>query len=344
MLDIFNEISAWHAAGKDFALATVTRTWGSSPRRAGSSMIISRDLEVAGSVSGGCIEGAVIEAAQETLQSGISQWLSFGVEDESAWSVGLTCGGKVEVLVQRFPGSTSPEVWQTLVAAHTNNQPGVLVTYTLEGQTKHTFVDANGALTGSSISDDEVDACMEAYNARESRPLDLASGKGFAHVLPRKDQLLIVGAAHIAVSLVRQARLFGFEITVIDPRGVFAAENRFPVPPDHLHISWPQEVFPELDLHEDTYAVLLTHDPKIDDPATHALLKSKVKYIGALGSKKTQQKRRDRLTHAGFSDEDIARIHGPIGLPIGAATPDEIALSVMAEIIQVKRTSPPRRR
>ena len=242
--------------------------------------------------------------------------------------------------MQRFPGITSPEAWKQLAVARAANLPGIFLTHTLDTGTSHQFLDPADRNAWADLPDHEQVQCEEAYRARESRPVECAAGKGFAHVLPRKDQLLIVGAAHIAVSLVRQARLFGFEITVIDPRGVFAAENRFPVPPDHLHIVWPQEIFPDLDLHEDTYAVLLTHDPKIDDPATHALLKSKVKYIGALGSQKTQAKRRARLEGAGFAKEDISRIHGPIGLPIGAATPDEIALSVMAEIIQVKRTTP----
>jgi xanthine dehydrogenase accessory factor len=205
-------------------------------------------------------------------------------------------------------------------------------------QSAHLLVYPDGSTVGDfgGATAEGVQAALAAYADRESREVELAGEPVFIQVFPRKDQLLIIGAAHATLALVAFARQLRFETIVIDPRKVFSDASRFSPPPDRLLQEWPQDVLPGLGLNEDTYAVLLTHDPKIDDPALHRLLRSPVAYIGALGSRRTQEKRRERLRKQGFSEEEIGRIHGPVGLDIGAQTPDEIALSVIAEVVRAK--------
>jgi xanthine dehydrogenase accessory factor len=177
----------------------------------------------------------------------------------------------------------------------------------------------------------------EAYDQREPEVVELAGGEVFVQVFPRRDQLLIIGAGHITIPLVQYAAALDFETVVVDPRKVFASTERFPVAPDHLIPEWPQEALARRSLNEDTYALLLTHDPKIDDPALLLLLKSPVRYIGALGSRRTHAKRCGRLREAGFDEAAISRIKGPAGLDIGAESPAEMALSMIAEAIAAKR-------
>lgn len=344
MRDILSDIQSWIAGGERFALARVVKTWGSAPRGVGSAMAVTGDRKVVGSVSGGCIEGEVIEAARRVLESGRPEWLRFGVSDETAWSVGLTCGGKVEVFVELHPAFTSHpndrEIWQRLEQALTTNQPVVWLTRLQPDRPGHLLIfpdDAEETGDWGRWTSTARELARQAYARRESTITEIEGEPVFIHVFPRKDRLLVIGAAHISIPLVKFARELEFEVVVIDPRGVFATRERFPVPPDQLITQWPDRVLPELGVNEDTYAVLLTHDPKIDDVALHYLLRSEAAYIGALGSRKTHAKRCRRLREAGFSEEEIARIRGPVGIEIGARTPTEIALSIMAEVVAARR-------
>ncbi len=344
MRDIFKEIQPWLAAHKEFAVATVVKTWGSAPRREGSTLAVTDDLKVVGSVSGGCIEGAVIELAREVLAGGEPREVQFGVSDELAWSVGLTCGGKVSVFVEKHLAYATVEnekqIWQALNDVLRNNRAAILATRMSASAQQHLLILADGQVVGDwgAQTAPVVAAARAAYATRKSGKQEIDGEAVFLHVLPRRDHLLIVGAAHISIPLVKFGKDMGFEVTVIDPRQIFATKERFTVAPDHLHVEWPDEVLPNIDLHDDTYAVLLTHDPKIDDVALYALLRSDVYYITALGSRKTHAKRRKRLQEAGYSDAEIDRIKGPAGLPISAKTPEEIALSIIAEAIQYKRS------
>ncbi|MFQ5639210.1 MAG: XdhC family protein [bacterium] len=344
MQDILKNIQQWISEKRPCALATVTKTWGSSPRAVGSTMAVTVEMQVAGSVSGGCIEGAVIEESQKVLQTGIPKQLSFGVSNETAWSVGLTCGGTVDVFVERHCAfSDNPveqKIWRELENALTNNRPAILLTRLLPEQHSHLLVFPDGSVTGDwQASNTEARRlALLSYAHRKNEQVLLAGEPVFINVFPRKDRVLIVGAAHISIPLVMFAKDLDFEVVVIDPRQVFTAPERFRTQPDHLYTQWPDEALKDLDLNEDTYAVLLTHDPKIDDVALHSLLKSDVRYIGALGSKKTHAQRCARLLAAGFSEEAISRIQGPAGLDIDAQNPTEIALSIIAQIIQTKRS------
>lgn len=342
MRDIFQDISEWVAAGDAFALATVVKTWGSAPRQAGSAMAVAGDMRVAGSVSGGCVEGAVIEEARKVLKDGIPRLLNFGVSDETAWSVGLSCGGKIEVLVEKhlaFSGDESERrIWQTLREAIGSNQPAILLTHLDPEKHRHLLIFPDGSQIGDwgYLNAAANRQALENYRRRQSECVVIEGEPVFAQVFPRKSRLLIIGAGHIAVPLVKFAKELDFETLVIDPRKIFASIERFPIPPDELRCDWPQTALTETDVNEDTHAALLTHDPKIDDPALHILLNSKAAYIGALGSGKTHQKRCQRLREAGFPEEAISRIRGPVGLDIGASTPAEIALSIVAEIVKGK--------
>lgn len=343
MRDIIDQIKLWIEEDREFVTATVIQTWGSAPRQVGSMMAITSDLQVAGSVSGGCVENAVIEEANSILKSGSNKILEFGVSDDTAWSVGLTCGGKIKVFVEKHLAFTNRtfdmDIWESLVAAIENNIPIVLLTRLDEPSTPHLLFYQNGDYVGdlSKFTIRAKDIAIAAIRSRKSQETVVGDIPIFAHVFPRPDRLVIIGASHIAIPLVELAKKLEFETIVIDPRKIFADQQRFPVPPDSLIDLWPQVALDEIKLNEDTYVVLVTHDPKIDDPALHVLLKSPVAYIGALGSRKTHEKRKKRLSQAGFSQQEINRIHGPVGLDINAKSPVEIALSILAQVVKVKR-------
>lgn len=344
MKELLGTVHAWTNENKPFAIATVIKTWGSSPRPIGSSLIVSNDMDMAGSVSGGCVEGAVLKASKPLIENGEGQRLGFGVTDEEAWAVGLSCGGQISVFIERFLAfderETEKAAWGKLNDCLSKNEPCVLLSKLVDGQGAHTVILPNGESFGENISDELKDEALRAYRERKNQVIGQASenedNQYFAQVFPRRSQMLIIGAAHITAHLVELAKMYGFESTVIDPRQVFAEKTQFPTPPDHLISKYPSEVLEDFDLDAYTYAVILSHDPKIDDNALHVLLKSEIGYIGALGSRRTHAKRTKRLEEAGYSEEEIARIHAPIGVDIKAKTPAEIALSVMGEIIRVK--------
>ncbi len=350
MRDIWKDVVEWDASARPFALARVVETWGSSPRGVGSAMIVDAAMKVAGSVSGGCIEGAVIEEAGQVLATGAPKKLTYGVDDETAWSVGLSCGGEVSVLVEphlpQAGGDGSVEVWRQLRERVEGNRPAILLTRLGPGEAPpHLLVTPEGEVAGSwgAVTETAAAAGLEAYDTRESGVVEVAGEAVFAQVFPRRDQLLVIGAGHITLPLVQYAALVDFETVVIDPREVFATPERFPVQPTQLLAKWPGDLLDGWDLNEDCYCAVLTHDPKIDDEALHRFLEAPVAYIGALGGRRSQEKRRARLQEAGFSEAEIDRIKGPIGLDIGAETPAEIALSILAEIVAVKRSRTARR-
>jgi xanthine dehydrogenase accessory factor len=347
MLDILTEINRWIEEDRPFALATVIQTWGSSPRGAGSAMAIREDMQIAGSVSSGCVENEVIEAALDTIKTGKPKILEFGVSDDKAWSVGLSCGGTIKVFVEKHPAfSMNPaeqEIWNRLTHAIEKNKPCILLKNLSASEgtfDRHLLVFSDGSYVGDwgELTFQAREAALRAYDERRSETVEIKKQEIFAQVFRRKPKLIIIGGSHVAVELVKFSSQLGFEATIIDPRKVFTSTERFPVQPQKIISEWPEKVLPDLDANEDTYAVLLTHDPKIDDEALRVLLPSNVAYIGALGSKKTHAKRCARLEEAGFSEAQIARIFGPIGLDINASSPAEIALSIMGEIIKTKNT------
>ena len=350
MQELLNKINNYIKNDQKFATATVTNTWGSGPRPIGSMMLIGEDGTMSGSVSGGCVEGAVVRLSAEVLRGNVPKLVTFGVSDEEAWSVGLSCGGSIEVFIEPFFAFAAPKMWSILRGCLEQNDGAILLTKLNENKSEHClflpnsneliFEDANMNLVENElidINDFLIKNANEAFEQRRTKKLEtLNNDTWFAQVFPPKHQLIIIGAAHITVDLVHLAHYFSFETTVIDPRGIFANKTDFPTPPHALHVDWPAEILSEMTLDAYTYVVLLTHDPKIDDQALHLLLRSKVAYIGALGSKKTHEKRVNRLLNAGFLTEEIAKINAPVGVNINAKSAREIAVSIIGALIKVK--------
>ena len=309
----------WHRDGTGAVLATVVETWGSAPRQAGSQLAISGAGQIMGSVSGGCVEGAVVTEALEALADGAPRLLTFGVTDETAFSVGLACGGTIRILVEPVGAVMPAAMLADLVAARAARQ-AVGYAVHLTDWTRAVVPPGGDAVTDARLRSDR--AGMEEdgrFIAPHNPPL----------------RLIVVGAVHIAQPLVAMARLAGYDPTLIDPRDVFGAAERFPG--EVVLDDWPDDALAALKPDARTAIVTLTHDPKLDDPAIRYALRSPVFYLGCLGSKKTHAKRLDRLAEAGFTTSEIARIHAPVGLDIAAKTPAEIAISILAQITQVLR-------
>jgi xanthine dehydrogenase accessory factor len=321
--NLFERIAAWREGGRGVALATVVRTWGSSPRPAGSHLAVEEGGAFVGSVSGGCIEGAVVAQALEAIADGRPRLLEYGVGDERAWEVGLACGGCVQVYVVRVGGQVD-----RLVDAQRTKRPVALVTRLADGA--QAFVDgelSQGNLAPTKAMLDEVRGRIAADR---SGPLDADEGL-FARIYAPPPRLLVVGAVHIAQALAPMARLAGFAVTLIDPRRAFASAERFP--DVDLTDDWPDEAMARLAPDARAAVVTLSHDPKLDDPALIVALASPAFYIGALGSRRTHAQRMERLREAGLESQS-GRIRSPVGLDLGGRSPAEIAVSILAEIIQ----------
>ena len=336
MREYLDLVKQWQAGKTPFALARVIRTWGSAPRPVGSVMLINQQLEMAGSVSGGCVEGAVLKATQKTLNTMEAKNLQFGVSDEEAWTVGLSCGGNLHVFLQPF---FENEVGNRLLYNLETNTPCVLVSALKDGKVGNTLVTINkdgSSALGTPLEETLLEDVKEAYQQRTHKIVEREDSSYFIHIFPRKSQLIIIGAAHITADLVELGEMHDLETIVIDPRGVFAQKTAFKVPPSRIIEAYPSEVLQDFTLDAYTYCAVLSHDPKIDDNALEILLPSEVAYIGALGSRKTHAKRLVRLKEKGIAQEMLERIHAPIGLSMNAKSAKEIALSVMGEIIQEK--------
>ena len=336
MKEYIRKIDEWSKSAYPIALARVTSAWGSSPRPVGSMMVINHDGKMSGSVSGGCVEGAVVKQSLKLISSPDSSLkISFGVSDEEAWQVGLSCGGSMEVLVQTVDFNHNP-VWKKLKECVKNNQSAVLISSLEDGQGTNTLIIENDEQIGDTIPEHLIHEAEKAYNQRAHQSVELDGKNYFIQVFPRRSQLLIIGVAHITVELVTLGKMYGFETIVIDPRGYFVDNTAFNDPPDQLFNEYPSEVLNRFPLDAYTYCAILSHDPKIDDNALEILLHKDLGYLGALGSKKTHAKRTARLLEKGFSQELIDKVRAPIGVPIKAKSAREIALSIMAEIIEAK--------
>ncbi len=306
----------WHRAGKGAVLATVVETWGSAPRPVGSQLAVSGEADIMGSVSGGCVEGAVVAEALEALGDGRCRILEFGVSDDDAFAVGLACGGRIRVMVEPIGLGQGPGE--------------DLVLRIVEARAERT---ALGVETDTGDWSRRVLGYADLPGAFDSDRSGFAEdGARFVWVSNPPLRLAIIGAVHIAQPLAEIARLTGYDVTLIDPREAFASKGRFPG--QQLVHDWPDAALAAHGLDHRTAVVALTHDPKLDDPALLAALRAPVFYIGALGSTRTHAKRAARLGEAGLSEAEIARIDAPIGLDIGARSPAEIAIAVMAEMTE----------
>ncbi len=307
----------WHKAGRGVAVATVVETWGSAPRAVGSQLVIDADGAMEGSVSGGCVEGAVIMEAIGALEDGKTRLLEYGVSDDEAFAVGLACGGRIRVLVEPVGSAMPVALLEDLVARRDQVTPVAYVTDLSTGVPR---------LAGQ-------DAYPERFRLDRSGVED--DGRTFVAIHNPPLRMIIVGAVHIAQALAPMARACGYTPVIIDPRGAFGSAARFPG--ETILDDWPDEAMAKLRPDTRTAVVTLTHDPKLDDPAIMAALRSDIFYLGCLGSTRTHAKRVARLKEAGYSEQEIARIHAPVGLDIGGRQPAVIAVSIMAEVTQALR-------
>ncbi|RPJ24562.1 MAG: hypothetical protein EHM33_17425 [Chloroflexi bacterium] len=338
MRDILPDLDNWRANNESIALATVIQTWGSSPRGAGAKMALTPNGKITGSVSGGCVEGAVFEAGVAVLKSNHPQLLHFGVADETAWEVGLACGGSIDVFVKPLDTEFFKALRSVLMKEHT----AVVVTVVRGSEEmlgREILIREDGNVTGSlndKLDKQALELARAALAQGESRRVTLNEDvEVFMEVILPPPTLIAVGGVHITIALMALAKTLGYRTVVVDPRSAFGNEARFPHV-DKLIRSWPQEAFQEVPLTRSTAVAMLTHDPKLDDPALRIALPSPAFYVGALGSKTTQAKRRQRLLDDGVTKEQLNSLHGPIGLEIGAGTPEEIAMSIMAEIVAAR--------
>ncbi|MEL6684149.1 MAG: XdhC family protein [Pseudomonadota bacterium] len=307
----------WHRAGRGVAIATVVETWGSAPRPVGSQLVIDADGAMEGSVSGGCVEGAVVTDAIDAIAEGEQRLVRFGVSDDEAFAVGLACGGEIKVLIEPVGPVMPVEVLERLTDARYEAKPVVYVTDIEKSRPR--------LLAASSYPDRQR---TDTSGLEED-------GRTFVAVHNPPLRLIIVGAVHIAQYLVGMARACGYKPILVDPRPAFASETRFPG--EEVLDDWPDEALRALKIDARTAIVTLTHDPKLDDPAIVTALESPAFYLGCLGSTRTHAKRVARLKEVEFTDEELARIHAPIGLDLGGRQPAEIAVSIMAQVTKTLR-------
>jgi xanthine dehydrogenase accessory factor len=320
MRELLPQLEDWLKDGERVAIATVVSTWGSAPRPAGSYMAISERGEMAGSVSGGCVESAVVNAAKEVLKDQKPQRLHFNVADETAWNVGLSCGGEIDIFVH----AADKSVLQDLLPKIKADLPVAIST----------------VISGPGLGEQSFAVALNGANGHgeseviEAQPVVKKTGEveEFVNPIHPSPTLIMIGGVHIAAVLAKLADEISFRTIVIDPRKAFASTERFENV-DQVLNEWPQHAMNELHLTKATAVTSLSHDPKIDDPALIAALQSPAFYVGALGSSRTQTARRERLRAAGISEENLDRLHAPIGIEIGAETPEEIALAIMAQVI-----------
>jgi xanthine dehydrogenase accessory factor len=357
MRDLLAIIESWEQQGVGIARAVVMRTFGSSPLREGATLLRADDGRLAGSVSGGCVEGATAERLADARASGLQRVVRYGISDARAWEVGLACGGTIDVLVQpRIPAPVLAAARAAWAARPGERNAGCAVVTTLApgspgsslgaselGPTWEEaiplVVSGDGRLTGS-LGDDASDAALvavatSAIEREVSETTEVAGTSCFIEVFPPRPRLVVVGGVPVAMILVRLAGELGYETIVIDGRSVFATRERFPGV-DRLIVGWPDEVADEIALGPADAVAVLSHDPKFDEPAISEALRRGCRYVGAIGSRKTQRARRERLRSQGLGDEMLDRLRGPIGLDLGGRDPGEVALAILAEMVATR--------
>ena len=351
MKELLETLAAWRAEGVDAGRAVVVRTFGSAPRPEGAVLLLASDGRIAGSVSGGCVEGAAAEEIDLARKTGRARVIRYGISDEEAWDVGLACGGTIDVLAEPAvsaavvdaanraardagaavitplpPDSPPPDFGPHEPGAGAAPQPPLVV---------HDDGTMDGTLGSEDLDAALVAAALDALNRGTSRTVELGGRSLFVEAYPVRPRLVVVGAVQAAMSLVAFARELGYETVVVDGRAAFATKERFPNV-DRLVVGWPDEVADEIGLGPNDAVAVLTHDVKFDEPAIIEALRRGCRYVGAVGSRKTQADRRERLRRAGVGEEALLRLRGPIGLDLGGRAPAETALAIMSEVVATR--------
>ncbi|WP_406498751.1 XdhC family protein [Streptomyces sp. NBC_00846] len=353
MLDIAEELNRWVEQGRDFAVATVVAVGGSAPRQPGAALAVDRDGTAIGSVSGGCVEGAVYELCEQALDDGSTVRERFGYSDEDAFAVGLTCGGVIDILVTPVRADDPARtVFAAALAAAARGAAAAVARITdgpAELLGRPLLVHPDGSYEGGLGGHPELDrtaaadaramldagrtgsVTIGADGSRCGQPLTLLVESS---VPPPR--MIVFGAIDFASALVRAGKFLGYHVTLCDARPVFATKARFPEA-DELVVDWPHRYLAATDVDARTVLCVLTHDAKFDVPLLELALRLPVAYVGAMGSRRTHLERNDRLREVGLTELELARLHSPIGLDLGARTPEETALSIAAEIVADRR-------
>jgi xanthine dehydrogenase accessory factor len=339
MDEIETKMLEWHTQKRKQALATLVKVYGSAPQPIGAKMAVTDDLQFTGAVSGGCVEGDVIEQAGRVIKSDAPKLVAYGISDEIAQGVGLTCGGTIEVFIEPFS-----RVQEQILSLQKDKRLFAVLTVLTGKRTGEKQIilpedDAAGKINGLPQAPVIQEAVLDALRKQKSQKIDAVLDEEacqlFCEVFSPPARLIVIGAVHIAIPLVELTHVMNFTTIVVDPRSVFANRERFPNA-DELVIGWPADELEKLDIDENTYIAVVSHDDKFDVPALQVALRSKARYIGALGSRATHAGRVQQLLEAGVPAGLISRIHAPIGLDIGASGAGEISLAIAAEMIAVK--------
>ncbi len=353
MKELVPTLAAWRAEGVEAGRAVVVRTFGSSPCPEGAVLLLASDGRIAGSVSGGCVEGAAADEIRRARRTGRSRVIRYGISDEQAWDVGLACGGTIDVLVEPVVRPEAEEAARVAAGiAAAGAVPAAVITplpggspgpevgphRPSEGEAPAPVLVAyeDGRIdggTGDADLDDELRRVgADALLGGTSRTVEISGRSFFVEAFPRRPRLVVVGAVQVAIPLVAIARTLGYETVVVDGRPAFATRERFPEA-DRIVVGWPEDAAGEIDLGPADAVAVLSHDVKFDEPAIVTALARGCRYVGAVGSRKTQADRRERLRAVGVADADLARLRGPVGLDLGGRNPAETALAIMAEVV-----------
>lgn len=311
MRDVLDTLARWTAQGQRVATATVVATERSAPRDPGAVLAVSETGEIAGSVTGGCVEPAVYEEARAVLAGGVPRLLTYGIADEDAFEVGLSCGGTVHIFVDLL----EPNLLRELADAIEAERPVGLAV----------------AVTGPKIGEKQ----LVAYTG-ETGLVEADGEKVFVASFAPPPRMYVFGAVDYAAAVARAGRFLGYRVTVCDARARFVTPERFP-DVDELVVEWPDRFLAQAPVDERTAIVVLTHDHKFDIPLLQVALRTPAVYVGAMGSRTTTDERAERLRAAGLTEQELTRLHAPIGLPIGARTPEEVAVAIVAELVAVTR-------
>ena len=340
MRELLSTIDQWRAEGRGFGRAVLIRVFGNGPRPEGATLLVADDGAIAGSVSGGCVEGAAAELIAESRRDGLARVVRFGISDEQAWGVGLACGSTIDVLIE-------PTVSAELVEAARAAAGTAVITPLPEGSPDDAggrqpmatgpaqpalVVEADGA---PGVSPGLSAAALTLTARRHSGTVTDAGRQYLVETFAQPPRVVVFGAVQAAIPLIRMARELGYRTAVADAREAFASRERFPEA-DELVVGWPDEIRERLALGPDDAVVVMTHDPKLDEPAIVEAVRAGCHYVGAMGSRKTQAGRRERLAAAGLTDEQINSVRGPIGLDLGGREAGEVALAILAEIVAAR--------
>lgn len=355
MKEVLEQVELWLSQGQRVALATLVRIQKSAPRQPGAVMAVSERGEVAGSVSGGCVESALFDEAMDVITTGRSRVITYGISDDQAFEVGLTCGGTIEVFAERL--DWYPEFGARVAAALRAMEPIALVTVTAgPGAGSKLAVEPEGASGAGGIDGSTGSAGLDEALIAEARAMLRQGQTGLRRFGPNGEKrldevtafiesfappprMIVFGAIDFAAAAVRVGKFMGFRVTLCDARSVFATKTRFP-DADEVVVAWPHEYLAQTQVGPRDAILVLTHDSKFDVPVLQEALRTQAGYIGALGSRKTHEKRNRELLEAGVAPEELERVCSPVGLDIGGRTPEETAISIAAELIALRNGRP----